>query len=145
MVGSGKQEFCFGIEGLSCGNNIKSKSSVSTYILHFKFLNLPTQVPNPKKKKKNHSTTVKIYSHHQIHPRQPPTPTSIHLKKNHKPPPTVVHSKIFYPYDISTPTPVPEKKKLLSPYPWLSSWPKSHQLEKKKKKRKAQNPKQPIN
>ena len=95
----------------------------------------------PKKKKKNHSTTVKIYSHHQIHPRQPPTPTSIHPKKNHKVPPTVVHSKIFYPYDISKPTPVPEKKKLLSPYPWLSSWPKSHQLEKKKKKRKTEKPK----
>ena len=52
MVGSGKQEFCFGIEGLSRGNNIKSKSSVSTYIFHFIFLNLPTHVPNPKKKKK---------------------------------------------------------------------------------------------
>ena len=68
MVGSGKQEFCFGIEGLSRGNNIKSKSSVSTYIFHFIFLNLPTHVPNPQKKKKS--------QHHRQNIQPPPDSSS---------------------------------------------------------------------
>ena len=70
-----------------------------------------SQSPNyPKIKKKNHSTTIKIYNHHWIYPLQPPTPTSVHPKKKITgPPPTVVHSKILCPYNILTPTPLPEK------------------------------------
>ena len=66
-------------------------------------------IPTTQKKKKNHSTTIKIYGHHWIYPRQPPTPTLVHPKKITGPPPMVVHSKILCPYNILTPTPLPEK------------------------------------
>ena len=144
MVGSGKQEFCFGIEGLSRGNNIKSKSSVSTYIFHFIFLNLPTHVPNPKKKKKiiappskYTATTRFILVNHQLLLRY----TQKKITRYH---PRQCIAKFSTPTTFQNQRQCQRRKNFSAPTHGCLLGLNPINL-KKKRKKKAQNPKQPIN